>query len=189
MKDSTVHDLLVAWRSGSAGALEALAPLVAGELRRIAGSYMRRERQDHTLQPTALVNEAFLRLAGDRDIDWESRSHFIAIAANHMRRILVDHARDRKAAKRGGGQTPATLLEGHAITDGQQVDILMLNEALDRLGKMDPRKLRAVEMRYFGGMQHQEIATVLGVHLKTVQNDLKVAAAWMRSELAATPPP
>jgi len=187
MADSTVLDLLSEWRSGRREAMDELTPLVMRELHRIATGYMARERAGHTLQPTALVNEAFLRLAGNKNIDWESRSHFIAIAANHMRRILVDHAREKKAAKRGGGQAPETLLEAHAMTGGQVTDILVLDQVLERLGQLDERKLRVVEMRFFGGLEHQEIACVLGVHVKTVQNDLKMATAWLRSELAITP--
>ena len=188
MAQTVAYQLLLAWRSGQPAALDQLTPLVIDELRLIAHRYMRRERPQHTLQPTALVNEAFVRLAGDQNTDWESRSHFIAIAANHMRRILVDYARERKAAKRGGGQTPETLLEAHAISRGRNLDILVLNDAMDRLGEFDRRKMQAVELRYFGGLEHAEIAAILGIHEKTVQTDLKTATAWLRAELETTPP-
>lgn len=167
--------------------LELATPLIIDELRRLAGGYMSNERPGHTLQPTALVNEAFLRLAADRG-EWQSRSHLVAIAAHHMRRILVDHARSRNAAKRGGESDPVTLKDDHAVAGGEMVDVLALDEALGRLGAMDGRKLKAVEMRFFGGMEMGEIAEVLGVHEKTIQNDLRFSRAWLRSELAGKSP-
>ncbi|MDX2180801.1 MAG: sigma-70 family RNA polymerase sigma factor [Bryobacteraceae bacterium] len=184
MADTEFTGLLSGWRAGDPAALDRLTPLVFDELHRLAIHYMAGERRGHTLQPTALVNEAFLKLSGDRAIDWESRSHFVAIAANHMRRILVDYARKKKAEKRGGDAAPVTLKDDHAVTGGAMAEILTLDEALDRLGKVDERKLRAVEMRFFGGMEMQEIALVLGVHAKTIQNDLRMATAWLRSELS-----
>ncbi|MFN7935725.1 MAG: ECF-type sigma factor [Bryobacteraceae bacterium] len=184
MADTELVQLLGEWRSGHPEALDRITPIVLAELRRLAQSYMAAERPNHTLQPTALVNEAFLRLAGDRHLDWQSRSHFIAIAANHMRHILVDHARRKLAGKRGGDAARITLKDDHAITGEETANILILNDALTRLGQMDERKLRVVEMRFFGGMELREIALVLQVHVKTVQNDLRLAKAWLKSELS-----
>lgn len=167
--------------------LASAAPLIVDELHRLAANYMLNERRGHTLQPTALVNEAFVRLAQGRG-EWESRSHLIAVAAQHMRRILVDHARGRNAAKRGGNSDPITLKDDHAVAGSEFVDVLALDEALVRLGQLDERKLKAVEMRFFGGMEMGEIAAVLEVHEKTIQSDLRFARAWLRSELAGNAP-
>jgi RNA polymerase sigma-70 factor, ECF subfamily len=176
--------LLQNWRRGDSSALDTVAQIVDRELRRLAASYLRRERPGHTLQPTALVNEAFLRLMGQGDrVDWESRSHFIAIAARHMRQILVDHARRHGAGKRGAGATMVSLDDAPASTDPPSADLLALDEALEKLAEADPRKARAMELKYFGGLEMAEIATVLGVSIKTVEKDVRMAGAWLRAAL------
>jgi RNA polymerase sigma-70 factor, ECF subfamily len=182
----SVTELLHAWGEGDAMASEALVPLVYAELRRQANSALRREGEGHTLQPTALVHEAWLRLDGQHGMRWESRTQFLAVAAQMMRRVLVDHARTRRALKRGGGGTQVTL--GHAdrtaaATD--EVDVLALDEALARLAVIDPRKARLVELRYFAGMSIPEAAATLGVSLATVGREWAVARMWLRRELEA----
>jgi RNA polymerase sigma factor (TIGR02999 family) len=161
---------------------------VSRELHRLAASYLRRERPGHTLQPTALVNEAFIRLVGQAGrSDWESRSHFVAIAAHHMRQILVDHARRHNAAKRGAGETMIALDDAQAASEPRSVDLLALDHALARLADVDPRKARAMELKYFGGLEMSEIASVLEISLKTVEKDVRLAVAWLRSALSAAP--
>jgi RNA polymerase sigma factor (TIGR02999 family) len=178
--------LLRDWRKGDPRALGEIAQLVESELHRLAASYLRRERPGHTLQPTALVNEAFLRLVGQpSQADWESRSHFIAIAAHHMRQILVDYARRHKAAKRGAGATMIPLDDAQAASDPRPVDLLALDEALAKLAQVDPRKARAMELKYFGGLEMAEIGSVLGISVKTVEKDVRLAAAWLRSALSS----
>lgn len=179
--------LLQNWRRGDASALDQVAETVDRELRRLAASYLRRERSGHTLQPTALVNEAFLRLMGQRDqVDWESRSHFIAIAARHMRQILVDHARRHKADKRGAGATLVQLDDTPASTKPRSVDLLALDEALEKLADVDPRKARAMELKFFGGLEMAEIAAVLNISIKTVEKDVRMAGAWLRATLSGS---
>jgi len=183
-ESAPVTVLLQSWRRGDSSALDTVAQIVDRELRRLAASYLRRERPGHTLQPTALVNEAFLRLMGQGDhVDWESRSHFIAIAARHMRQILVDHARRRGAGKRGAGATMVSLDDAPASTDPPSADLLALDEALEKLAEADPRKARAMELKYFGGLEMAEIATVLDVSIKTVEKDVRMAGAWLRAAL------
>jgi RNA polymerase sigma factor (TIGR02999 family) len=178
--------LLQNWRRGDSSALNQVAEVVERELRRLAASYLRRERPGHTLQPTALVNEAFLRLMGQADrVDWESRSHFIAIAARHMRQILVDHARRHGAGKRGAGATLISLDNAPASTDPPSTDLLALDEALGRLAEVDPRKARAMELKFFGGLEMAEIAAVLNLSIKTVEKDVRMAGAWLRAALAS----
>ena len=180
--------LLKNWRLGDQAALGQVAEIVDRELRRLAASYLRRERPGHTLQPTALVNEAFMRLAGQAGRqDWESRSHFVAIAANHMRQILVDHARRHNAAKRGAGMTMIALEDAQAATDPRSVDLLALDEAMAKLSAVDARKARALELKFFGGLEMAEIADVLGISVKTVEKDVRLGAAWLRSALSAPP--
>lgn len=180
--ESEVTELLAAWRKGDSGALDKLAPIVHREIHRLAVAYMAKERRGHTLQPTALVNEAFLRLAGQPDkVDSESRSQFVGIAARQMRQVLVDHARSRAAAKRGSGAHAITLDDVHAAKGGDPIEVLALHQALERLAQRDPRKAKAVELRFFGGLEMEEIAGILQIHRKTVENDLRVAAAWLRS--------
>jgi len=181
--------LLHQWRQGDQAALDRIAEIVDRELHRLAASYLRRERPGHTLQPTALVNEAFVRLVGQgARSDWESRSHFVAIAAHHMRQILVDYARRRLAAKRGGGATVVSLDDAQAASDPRSVDLLALDDALEKLAAVDARKARAMELKFFGGLEMAEIAGVLGVSVKTVEKDVRLGAAWLRSALTAPPP-
>lgn len=181
-----VTDLLHAWGAGEAGASEKLVSLVYAELRRQARRALRREGEGHTLQATALVHEAWLRLDGQHDARWESRSQFLAVAAQTMRRVLVDHARARHALKRGGGGTQVTLGEANrAATTPDDVDVLALDEALARLAIMDPRKARLVELRYFAGLSIPETAVALGISLATVGREWAVARMWLRRELDA----
>ena len=179
-----VTQLLVAWSQGDHGALEALTPLVYDELRRLAGSYMRRERPGHTLQATALVHEAFVRLI-DQRVEWKSRAHFFGIAAQMMRRILVDHAKAQFAAKRGAGAPRVELDERLAASPEKDVDLLALDAALERLATIDPQRSRIVELRFFGGLSNEEAALVLGVSPATVQRQWSGARAWLYHELAA----
>jgi RNA polymerase sigma factor (TIGR02999 family) len=163
-----------------------VAEIVDRELRRLAASYLRRERPDHTLQPTALVNEAFVRLMGQAGPeDWESRSQFFGIAAQHMRQILVDYARRHKAVKRGAGATLISLDDSAAATNPRPVDLLALDEALQKLAAVDNRKARAMELKFFGGLAMTEIASLLGISLKTVEKDVRLGSAWLRSALTA----
>jgi RNA polymerase sigma factor (TIGR02999 family) len=178
--------LLKSWRQGDSSALDRVAEIVDRELRRLAGCYLRRERPGHTLQPTALVNEAFIRLMGQADrVDWESRSHFIAIAARHMRQILVDHARRHRAGKRGAGVTMISLDDAPASTPPPSTDLLALDEALEQLAAVDPRKARAMELKFFGGLEMAEIASVLNLSIKTVEKDVRLAGAWLRAALTS----
>jgi RNA polymerase sigma factor (TIGR02999 family) len=179
-----VTQLLVAWSHGDEGALETLTPLVYDELRRLARSYMRRERAGHTLQSTALVHEAFMRLV-DQNVRWNSRAHFFGIAAQMMRRILVDHAKAQSAAKRGAGAPRIEFDEGLAASPQRDVDLLALDEVLDRLAKVDPQRSRIVELRFFGGLSNEESAEVLGVSPATVQRQWSGARAWLHHELSA----
>ncbi|MFY9344163.1 MAG: ECF-type sigma factor [Planctomycetota bacterium] len=159
-----------------------LVEVVHDELRALAARYLRRERKGHTLQPTALVNEACLRLLGDTIVDDASKTHLFAVAATTMRRVLVDHARKRAAARRGGGAARVTLDEGLAAT-GAGIDVLAVDEALQRLATLDERQARIVELRFFGGLNDDEVARALGVSRRTVQGDWSMAKAWLRREL------
>jgi len=178
-----VTRLLLAWSDGDETALQRLMPLVYSELRRLAERYMGRERADHTLQTTALINETYLRLVGARDVHWQNRAHFYAVSAGAMRRILVDFARARKNLKRGGGARPVPLDEQVLAGVTRSADLLALDEALERLAALSPRQGRVVELRYFGGMTEQEIAEVLHVSSRTVRNDWQLARAWLHREL------
>jgi RNA polymerase sigma-70 factor, ECF subfamily len=176
-------------RGGASGRseLDALIPLVYDELRRLARSYLRRERPDHTLQPTALVHEAFERLVDQRNVAWEGRSHFLAIAAIAMRRLLLQHAEKRRAIKRGGGKQTLTLDDSAAALFGGEIDlgeILDLNACLQRLAELEPRHAQLVELRVFAGMTMAECAAHLGTSLRTAERDWRVASAWLRRELA-----
>jgi RNA polymerase sigma-70 factor, ECF subfamily len=177
-----VTGLLLAWRGGDEAALEQLVPLVHEELRRIARGCMRGERAGHSLQATALVNEAYLRLIGAQQVDWQNRVHFLAVSARLMRRILVDFARSKKYQKRGGGAQAVTLDEALIIAEPGK-DLVALDEALDALAKMDERKAKVVEMRFFGGLTVEETATALGVSPDTVMRDWRLAKAWLLREL------
>jgi RNA polymerase sigma factor (TIGR02999 family) len=182
---ASVSELLVAWGKGEAAALEQLTPRVYGELYKVARAYVRRARPDQSLQPTALINEAFLRLLDQsQPVQWENRAHFFGIAARLMRLILVDHARTRHAAKRGGGSDPITLDDGMAISPNRTRDVLEIDEALTQLAAVDERKAQVIEMRYFGGMDREEVATALGVSVATVKRDLRLGEAWLRRFLA-----
>jgi RNA polymerase sigma factor (TIGR02999 family) len=174
--------LLGAWRSGDEGALEALTPLVYSELRRLAGHYMRSERAGHTLQATAVVNEAFMRMV-DMDVPWQDRAHFFAIAARSMRRILVDHAKAHRREKRGGKNTDLTLDEALVVSAEPDPDLVNLDEALQRLEALDERKAQVVELHYFGGLTYDEIAEAMEISAATVHRDLRMAKAWLQNEL------
>lgn len=178
-----VTQLLVAWSNGDKTALDRLMPLVYMELSRLAHLYMGRERPGHTLQTTALVNEAYLRLVDQEKMRWENRAHFFGIAARLMREILIEHARSRQAAKRGGAQVRLSLGEVERIASKPDVNLIALDEALVRLEAIDPRKSRIVELRYFGGLGIEETAEVIGVSPATVKRDWSMARAWLRSEI------
>lgn len=178
-----VTELLQAWSDGDDDALERLMPLVEVELRRLAGAYMRRERREHTLQTTALVNEAFLKLTDARRVRWQDRAHFFGISARLMRRVLVDHARSRAFQKRGGGAQRVTLHEGLAAAADAAVDVVALDRALDALAKVDDRKSRIIELRFFGGFSVEETADVLQVSPDTVKRDWRLAKLWLLREL------
>lgn len=182
MAQNITH-LLKEWSDGDQRALDELTPLVYEELRQQAARYLRKERPGHTLQATALINEAFLRLIDVKSVQWQSRAHFFAIAANLMRRILVDHARHRDAEKRGGAQMRLTLDDALAIAKEPDVDLLAIDEALDRLAEIDEQQARVVELRFFSGLSVEETATALGVSPKTVKRDWSVARAWLRREI------
>jgi RNA polymerase sigma factor (TIGR02999 family) len=181
-----VTRLLVAWSQGDEGALDTLLPLVYAELREMAHRYLGRERRDHTLQPTAVVHEAFLRLVKQRRVDWKNRSHFFAVAAQSMRRILVDHARARAADKRGGGQTLIALDAAPSGETPRTVDLIALDDALGRLEKLDRAKASVVEMRFFGGLTIDETAEALGASPSTVKRDWTLARAFLYRELTRT---
>ncbi len=181
----TVTRLLVQWGQGDADALDRLMPLVYDELRRRAGAMMKSERKDHTLQATAVVNEAYARLVRS-DVSIKDRGHFFGIAARAMRQVLVDHARSHDRAKRGGGAMQVTLGEAIAASAQSPDQLLQLDEALTRLEAQDPRKRKAVEMHLFAGMTYPEIAGVLEVSVPTVQRDMRMALAWVRSEMDST---
>ena len=177
--------LLVAWQNGEENALDALLPIVYAELRRLASSALRREGRGHTLQTTALVHEAYVRLVGS-DVAWEGSGHFMRVASRAMRRVLVDHARKRRASKRGGGAAPLDLdsLEGGLPGDAPPEEIIELDEALERLIALEERKGRAVELHYFGGLSYEEVAEALDVSTATVHRDLRMARAWLLKELS-----
>lgn len=175
--------LLLAWTRGDRAALNRLMPLVYEELRQLAGGYLVRERHDHTLQPTALVHEAFLRLVDHRSIQWQGRAHFLALAATLMRQLLIDHARKHRAEKRGGGGARVTLHEGDAVIEARSVELIALDEALSALAAVDPRQARVIELRFFGGLTIEEAAEVLAVSPATVKLDWSLARAWLVREL------
>jgi RNA polymerase sigma-70 factor (ECF subfamily) len=182
-KSNEATGLLTGWCAGDRAALDRLLPLVYDELRRIASRYLEQERPDHTLQPTALVHEAYFRLIDQRQVDWRNRAQFLGLAAEMMRRILVNHARDRNAAKRGGGLKKVTLTEA-LNTPGPEVDIEGLDDALRRLAGRDPRKARIVELRFFGGLTTAEAAQVLEISTATAERDWQFARAWLFAALA-----
>ncbi len=177
-----VTRLLAAWSNGDKAALEALTPLVYDELRRLARIYMRRERVGHTLQSTAVVHEAYIRLV-DQDVKWSGKSHFLAIAAQMMRRILVDHARARSAGKRGSGIAPIPLEDDMVASEKQADELLALDEALQQLAKVDALRAQIVELRFFGGLSKEETASILGIPSATVQRQWAGAKAWLYSAM------
>ena len=181
---SKVTQLLHDWSDGDREALDKLIPIVYEELRRQAARYLRRERPGHTLQTTALIHEAYLRLIDQKNVRWQNRAHFFAIAAQLMRRILVDHARGRQAAKRGGSDIKLPLEEAMIGSEGRGVDLVALDEALERLASIDPQQSRVVELKFFSGLSVEETAEVLGVSQRTVKRDWNVAKAWLRREIS-----
>src|SRR5262249_17912018 len=188
--DDDVTVLLARWREGSPEAEAELMARVQSELRKLAASYLRRERAGHTLQPTAVVNEAYLRLIPQRGVHWENRAHFFGIAARMMRRVLVDHARRKGAAKREGpAGDPISLSQVPDPAGGRDVDVLALHDALGELELLDARQAQIVELRYFGGLKIEEIAAVTSVSPATVKRELTTATAWLRYKLGAKPSP
>ena len=183
MTDQKITQLLIAWGKGDQAALREMIPLVFAELHRQAERYLRHERPGHLLQPTALVNEAYLRLVDCANIQWQNRAHFFAVSAQLMRRVLVDIARERESAKRGGGQHRVSLSQAQGVTQERSVDLVALDEALDVLAGLDPRQSRVVELRFFGGLKLEEIAEVLEVSLGTVRRDWSLAQAWLFNQL------
>jgi RNA polymerase sigma factor (TIGR02999 family) len=186
MTRSDVTVLLQAWTGGDAGALEKLTPLVYAELRRLARRCMTAERPDHTLQPTALVHEAFLRLMNSKDLVWKNRAHFFALSGRLMRRILVDFGRSRRYGKRGGGNTPVSLEEMIVVSPQRGPYLIALDDALTRLAEVDSRKSDVVELRFFGGLTVEETAEVLKISRDTVLRDWKMARLWLLREIANT---
>jgi len=182
-----VTQLLMAWNDGDQSALERLIPLVHAELHRIARRYMRNERAGHTLQTSALINEAYLRLIDAQQVHWQNRAHFFGIAAQLMRRVLVDFARSRSYKKRGGGALQVSFDEAMVITKERGEDLVVLDEALSALSELDERKGRDVEMRFFGGLSEKEIAEALTVSPETVRRDWRLAKSWLRRRLSETP--
>ncbi|MGV3518095.1 MAG: sigma-70 family RNA polymerase sigma factor [Luteitalea sp.] len=184
-----VSRLVAQSAAGDAAAAAELFPIVYEELRRLAASALRRERTDHTLQPTALVHEAFLRLAETPGASWENRAHFVAVAARVMRRVLVDHARGRNALKRGNGEIRVPLDDVDVAAVGQDVDLVALDDALARLATLDERQARIVELRFFGGLSVPETAALIGASERTVKRDWQVARAWLTRELSSSAGP
>ena len=189
-----LDDLVERSQAGDSDAAEELMPVVYDELRRIAGAYMRRERPGQTIQPTALVHEAYLRLLKDKKQDWQGRTHFLAIAATSMRQILVERARAKQTGKRGGGRERITLEEGRLVDGDEEVsggdvalDLLAIDEALERLAAIDPQQARVVELRFFGGLTIEETAAAVDVSPATVKRHWTIAKAWLRREVLGGP--
>jgi len=187
LKQHEITELLEQWSGGNQTALDRLYPLVYEELRRLARSYMKREPKGHTLQTTALINEAYVRLVDQHSVHWQNRSHFFAISAQIMRRILVDHARRYLHAKRGGGAQKISLDEVMIVAKERSEEVLMLDEALVSLARLDPRRCQVVELRYFAGLSNQEIAAVLKISENTVMRDWNLARAWLYQKLSGAP--
>jgi RNA polymerase sigma-70 factor (ECF subfamily) len=181
-----VTKLLQEWTNGEEQALDRLVPQIHRELRKLAASYLRKERPDHTLQPTALVNEAFLKLIDQRAVRWQNRAHFFGIAAQAMRRILVDHARAHGASKRGDGAKRVPLEDAEMIGGVVDIDLLALDEALTRLAAIDPQQSRVVELRFFGGLTMEETAEVMHISPATVGREWRMAKAWLFAEMGRT---
>lgn len=186
---AAITPLLIRWSEGDQTARDALLPLVYDELRRMARGYLREERAGHTLQPTAIVHEAYLRLVDQQTVNWQSRAQFFGLAASLMRNILVDYARRRQTQKRGGELVPLTLSEADQVSASPELDVLALEEALSRLAALKPRHARLVELRYFGGLTIAETAAVLGVSHTTVEQDWTFARAWLGHHLRGSSAP
>ena len=182
-----VTQLLVEWQNGSQQALDQLMPLVYGELRAIAGRYLSRERSDHTLQSTSLVHEAYFKLIDQRRVQWQNRAHFLGIAAQMMRRILVDYARAHHAARRPGAGLRVSLTEGMSAAPPVDCELLLLDQALNELAALDPRQAQIVEFRYFSGFSEQEVAEVLSISRSTVTREWQTARAWLYRRLTTGP--
>lgn len=185
-KPENITRLLLDWRAGDRLAFDQLIPLVQTELKRLARNYMRRQRVGHTLQTTALVNEAFIRLVDSDKVNWQDRNHFFAISAQLMRRILVDAARRKNSQKRGGERVQVTLDDRLNVSDEKETDLIALDEAMALLAKLNPRHSQIVELRYFGGLTEEEIAETLGVSSRTIRRDWNLARAWLFRELSQT---
>ena len=180
-----ITQLLKDWSDGKHDVLEKLMPLVYDELRRQASRFLQKERTNHTLQATALIHEAYLKLIGQKEVEWQNRNHFFALASTAMRRILVDYARERHREKRGGSAENLPIDEVCKISASEKtIDLIALDEALNRLAKMNARQARVVELRYFSGLNNDETAEVLGVSNATVRNDWNIARAWLKQEIA-----
>ena len=187
-QEHEITQLLAEWSEGNQAALDDLYPLVYDELHRLARRYMSRERKGHTLQTTALINEAYVRLVDQRSVHWANRSHFFAISAQIMRRILIDHARRHAYAKRGGGAQQVSLDETATVALGDLSEFLRLDEALKSLAELDPRRSQVVELKYFGGLNNDEIAGVLKISKNTVIRDWNMARAWLYRQLTGSAP-
>jgi RNA polymerase sigma factor (TIGR02999 family) len=181
-----VTRLLVRLTDGDRGVLDELLPVVYGELRKLASSYLRRERVGHTLQPTALVHEAYMRLVDQTQVQWQNRAHFFGVAAQMMRRILVDHARAHEAEKRGGEFQKLSLDENIDVSGERDVNLVALDDALNLLAEIDPQKMKIVELRFFGGLSVEETAEVLGVSAPTVKRQWRMAKAWLYGQVNRT---
>ena len=181
--DREVTQLLIDWSQGDREALNAMMPQVYAELHRMAASYLRRERQDHTLQPTALVNEAYIRLIDQQRVNWQNRAQFFGVAAQMMRRILINHANERVAAKRGGGAMKVSLSEAEGEREISDASLLALNESLTRLTEIDPRKARIIELKFFGGLTTQDIGEVMQLSTATIDREWMLARAWLHREM------
>lgn len=178
-----VTQLLINWSNGDKAALDDLVPMVQAELRRIARRYMRREDPGHTLQTSALINEAYIRLIDQQDVQWQNRAHFFAVAAQVMRHILVDHARRHAYAKRGGGARKVSLDEATVSTEQRAAELIALDDALNKLAALDPRKSKIIELRFFGGLNIEETAEAMKISSPTVQREWRSAKAWLRREM------
>lgn len=183
MDSQDVTYLLSKWRAGDRGALDSLTPIVYGELRKIAEAQLKKERSDHTLAPTALVHEAWMKLAKGNESEFASRGHFYALASRIMRNVLIDHARRLQAEKNGGKAITVTLTGVNEAGGAQPMDFLVLNDAIDRLAKMNPRQAQVIEMRYFGGLGLEEIASITGVSASTIMREQRAAEAWLSHTL------
>jgi len=181
-----VTELLVDCTNGDYEALDKLIPLVYEELRRLASHYLRRERSNHTLQTTALVHEAYLRLVDQKDSNWQNRAQFFGVAAQMMRRILVDYARSHRASKRGGSYRRVSLSEGAILSDDRDTDLTELDEVLERLATIDPQQSRVVELRIFGGLTVEETSEVMGISSRTVKREWSMARAWLHQQIKKT---